>query len=62
MYVEPDEMTLRDETRWEMARRTGLSEMAIAAQDGLSDIETVLTADQIAELDRQIGPPRGLGA
>ncbi|MGF1658735.1 MAG: metal ABC transporter permease [Rubrimonas sp.] len=47
---------LRDEARWAEARRDpgGMA----AGFDGLSPIETALTADQIAELDRRLGPPR----
>ncbi|GHF51521.1 metal ABC transporter permease [Seohaeicola zhoushanensis] len=53
---------LRDEKRWEVVRRDLAHEAAAALYDGLRDIETVLTADQIAEIDRQIGPPTGVTA
>lgn len=49
---------LRDETRWEMLRTLPAHEAAASLYDGLRDIETVLTADQIAEIDRLIGAPR----
>lgn len=48
---------LRDEKRWEVARATPELELAAARYDGLTQIEDVLTADQIAEIDRRIGPP-----
>ncbi|WP_282092156.1 metal ABC transporter permease [Epibacterium ulvae] len=49
---------LRDEKRWEFVRRDPANETAAALYDGLRAIETVLTADQIAEIDRQIGGPQ----
>ena len=49
---------LRDERRWEVVRRDMAYEAAAALYDGLRDIETVLTQDQIQEIDRQIGGPR----
>ncbi len=51
---------LRDEARWEVVRATESHSGAAALYDGLRDIETVLTPDQIAEIDRKIGPPRGV--
>ena len=48
---------LRDEKRWEIARATPELELAAARYDGLLQIEDVLTADQIAELDARIGGP-----
>ncbi len=50
---------LRDEKRWDVVR--GLDAYATTAQlyDGLTEIEAVLTADQIGEIDRIIGAPRG---
>jgi manganese/zinc/iron transport system permease protein len=51
---------LRDEKRWEIVRADQTQEAAAALYDGLRDIETVLTPDQIAELDRRIGGPRGV--
>lgn len=49
---------LRDETRWQMVRRDPTYEGVAIFYDGLRRIETVLTADQIAEIDRLIGAPK----
>lgn len=47
---------LRDETRWQALRRSGpLSELAVH-DDGLTAIDRVLTADQLARLDAGIRP------
>lgn len=51
---------LRDEKRWEIVRADALHVgdahgAAAAHYDGLTPIETVLTADQIAEVDRHLG-------
>ncbi|TCL01273.1 manganese/zinc/iron transport system permease protein [Shimia isoporae] len=51
---------LRDEKRWEFVRADQAFESAAAMYDGLREIETVLTSDQIAEIDRRIGGPRGV--
>ncbi|MFY2824479.1 metal ABC transporter permease [Ruegeria sp. MALMAid1280] len=51
---------LRDEKRWEVVRADQAHEATAALYDGLRDIETVLTQDQIAEIDRQIGGPQGV--
>ena len=51
---------LRDEKRWEIARATPELELAAARYDGRTRIEDVLTADQIAEIDRRIGPPEAV--
>ena len=48
---------LRDEKRWEHVRADQAHEATAALYDGLRDIETVLTRDQIAEIDRRIGGP-----
>ena len=48
---------LRDEARWRLAPSLALSDDVTLRYDGVTDIETVLTADQIAELDRRLGPP-----
>ncbi len=48
---------LRDEKRWEIARATPELEMAAARYDGLTQIEDVLTPDQIQEIDNRIGGP-----
>ncbi|WP_170406110.1 metal ABC transporter permease [Ruegeria arenilitoris] len=49
---------LRDEKRWEIVRADNAHEAAAALYDGLRDIETVLTRDQIDDIDRRIGGPR----
>ncbi|MBO9478740.1 metal ABC transporter permease [Shimia sp. R11_0] len=49
---------LRDETRWQMVRQDQAFESAAALYDGLRDIETVLTPDQIQEIDRRMGGPK----
>ncbi|WP_170425713.1 metal ABC transporter permease [Ruegeria arenilitoris] len=53
---------LRDEKRWEVVRSDQAHEATAALYDGLRDIETVLTRDQIAEVDRQIGGPQEVPA
>ena len=53
---------LRDEKRWEVARADQSYEAAALLYDGLRDIETVLTRDQIVELDRRIAGPQGVPA
>lgn len=53
--------TLRDEARWRAARLTHKDEAA-ARYDGLTPIEDVLTRDEIAEIDRRIVTPVGVGA
>lgn len=50
---------LRDEARWEIARQTHQEEAVSGRYDGLTPIECVLTPDEIAELDRQIGEEMG---
>ena len=49
---------LLDERRWEVLRGLPAFEAAASLYDGLRPIESVLTRDQIAEIDRLIGPPR----
>ena len=49
---------LRDEKRWDLVRADQAHEATAALYDGLRDIETVLTRDQIAEIDRRIGGPQ----
>jgi len=51
---------LRDEKRWELVRADQAFESAAALYDGLRDIETVLTGDQISEIDQRIGGPQGV--
>lgn len=53
---------LRDEKRWEVVRADHAFEGAAALYDGLREIETVLTDDQIREIDRRIGGPAGVPA
>ena len=53
---------LRDEKRWEIVRADQAHEAAAALYDGLRDIETVLTRDQIQEVDRLIGGPQGVSS
>ncbi len=53
---------LRDETRWDIARQIHQDEALSARYDGLTQIEDVLTLDEIAEIDRRIGPPVGVPA
>ncbi|WP_417603854.1 metal ABC transporter permease [Primorskyibacter flagellatus] len=51
---------LRDEARWQAVRRSD-SLAPLAMQDnGMTDIASVLTADQLAEIDRRIGGPKGV--
>ncbi len=45
---------LRDETRWQVIRSDPGFEAAAALYDGLTPIETVLTPDQIVEVDSRI--------
>ncbi|WEX10148.1 metal ABC transporter permease [Chelativorans sp. AA-79] len=49
--------TLRDESRWAVARQLYEDEAVSARYDGLTPIESVLTRDEIAEIDRRIGGP-----
>ncbi|MCH2095705.1 MAG: metal ABC transporter permease [Rhodobacteraceae bacterium] len=52
--------TLRDEARWQVVRASvNLSDLAMR-DDGLTPTEDVLTADQIAEIDRRLGPPEAV--
>jgi manganese/zinc/iron transport system permease protein len=52
---------LRDEKRWEIVRRLYQDFAVTGRYDGLTSIETVLTRDEIAEIDRRIGPPVAVG-
>jgi manganese/zinc/iron transport system permease protein len=47
----------RDERRWEVARAVHRDTALTGRYDGLTRIEAVFTPDQIADLDRRIGPP-----
>jgi manganese/zinc/iron transport system permease protein len=49
---------LLDEKRWEIVRADHAQEAAASQYDGLTPIETVLTEDQIAQVDGLITPPR----
>ena len=48
----------RDEARWGVARRVHRDAGLAGRHDGLTEIERVFTPDEIAELDRRLGPPR----
>jgi len=50
---------LRDEARWRLVRRTYHDEAITQRYDGLTPIETVLTADEIALIDAQLGARHG---
>ncbi len=52
---------LRDEKRWEVARKVYHDEAISGRYDGLTPIETVLTPDEIAAIDREIGGPTTVG-
>ena len=47
----------RDERRWEIARAIHQDTGLTGRYDGLTPIEDVFTADEIAEFDRRLGPP-----
>ncbi len=49
---------MRDEARWDVVRRAEEWTGAAALYDGLREIESVLTPDQITEIDRMIGGPK----
>ncbi len=53
---------LRDEKRWQLVRADQALEGAAALYDGLRALETVLTPDQIAEIDRRMGGLAGVEA
>ncbi|GAA6209217.1 metal ABC transporter permease [Cognatishimia sp. WU-CL00825] len=53
---------LLDEKRWALVRADHALEGAAALYDGLRALETVLTEDQISEIDRKIGGPQGVSA
>jgi len=46
---------VRDERRWAVVRGQPAHEAAASLYDGLRDIETVLTPDQLAEVDARLG-------
>ncbi|WP_371056575.1 metal ABC transporter permease [Rhodosalinus sp. K401] len=51
----------RDERRWDVARAVHQDTALAGRYDGLTPIEDVFTADEIAEFDRRIGPPHAAG-
>jgi len=51
----------RDEQRWQVAREIHQDTALTGRYDGLTPIETVFTADEIAEFDDRLGPPRLVG-
>ena len=51
---------LLDETRWQLIRRDPSFEAAAAHYDGLTPIETVLTPDQITEVDARLPAPQAV--
>ena len=53
--------SLRDERRWDLARAMHQDTALTGRYDGLTPIETVFTADQIADFDAALGPPQVVG-
>ncbi|WP_025312257.1 metal ABC transporter permease [Roseicyclus elongatus] len=51
----------RDERRWDVAREINQDAGLAGLYDGLTPIEKVFTADEIAEFDRRLGPPTAIG-
>ena len=49
---------LLDETRWSIVRGDQAYALAAARYDGLTPIETVLTPDQLVEVDGKIAAPK----
>jgi len=52
---------VRDERRWDVAREVHQDAGLAGRYDGLTPIEEVFTADEIAEFDRRLGPPTVVG-
>jgi len=52
----------RDEKRWEVVRRLYQDTALSGRYDGITPIEAVLTPDEIAEIDRRLGPPKEVTA
>ncbi|MEO0485895.1 MAG: metal ABC transporter permease [Pseudomonadota bacterium] len=50
----------RDERRWDIAREIHQDTGLTGRYDGLTPIEDVFTADEIAEFDRRLGPPEAV--
>jgi len=53
---------LLDERRWAILRADRRHEVAAALYDGLIGIDSVLTPDQLREIDARLGRPAGVGA
>lgn len=51
----------RDERRWDVARAVHQDTSLTGRYDGLTPIEEVFTADQIADFDARLGPPQPVG-
>lgn len=49
-----------DEARWGIVRSDQSYEAAAALYDGLTDIETLLTPDQISDIDKRLPAPNGV--
>jgi len=52
----------RDERRWDVARAVHQDTSLTGRYDGLTPIEEVFTADQIADFDARLGAPQAVGA
>jgi len=52
----------RDERRWDVARAVHQDTSLTGRYDGLTPIEEVFTADQIADFDARLGGPQAVGA
>ncbi len=53
---------LLDEQRWALVRRLYANTAYAGRYDGVTPIEKVLTRDEIAEIDRKLGPPKEVTA
>ncbi len=53
---------LLDEQRWAIVRRLYSDTTRAGRYDGVTPIDKVLTPDEIAEIDRQLGPPQEVTA
>ncbi len=51
---------LLDERRWTIVRQHYTDSALAGRYDGVTPIEAALTRDEIAEIDRQFGPPQGV--
>ncbi|MCA8909096.1 MAG: metal ABC transporter permease [Rhodospirillaceae bacterium] len=49
-----------DEARWSLVRRERADDPVLERYDGLTPLEDLLTADEIAEVDRRLPSPEGL--